>query len=96
MRIVATPAYMTADPAARNTFQAAALGLLGGYNQQPSMAFGDPTLDKVGYEDLTPMEDGTEQHLSVHVPVSGTERLWCKRDDYPDGPVFTFLLPSDY
>lgn len=97
MRIVATPAYQSQDPEARSAFQDLALATLGkAPESQPSMVFGDPAAKELGFSDLTEMADGTEQYLSAKVPVLGTQELWCKRDDYPDGPVYTFLLPSDY
>ena len=97
MRVVATPAYLTQDAEARAIFEALAFAALSPEPQsQPSMVFGDPDATQPKLEDPIPMDDGTTQFLSAIVPVVGTQKLWCKRDDYPDGPVFTFLTPSDY
>lgn len=88
MRLVATPAYLATDPEHRQRFQEAALASLGHAPQsEPSMAFGDPGLPALELDD---------EGCSAKIPVGGTDRLWCKRDDYPEGPVFTFLVPSDY
>jgi len=97
MRIVATPAYLTAHPEARTEFESLVLRVMSPVaHSQPSMIFGDPEAPGQELEDLTEMDDGSKVHLSMRVPVLGFKKLWCKRDDHPDGPVYTFLLPSDY
>lgn len=88
MKVLATPAFQAVDGFTRELFQVAAfksLGLTAG--SEPSMAFGDPNIKDFALDD---------EGRSIKIPVRGSERLWCKRDDYPDGPVFTFLLPSDH
>lgn len=96
--IFATPGFQSAlsqNPDKVNDFMRRALGVLGhSFESQPSMAFGDPTVTEDGLEDETEMKDGSMQFLSARIPAS--PRQWCKRDDYPHGPVFTFLLPGDY
>lgn len=98
-RFVVTPgieAVMAQHPAQVQAFVSNALAQLGPYDQQPSMVFGDPSVTEARLEDLTPMDDGTEKHLSAVIPCQ-PEKMWLKRDDYPNGqPVYTLLLPSEY
>lgn len=98
-RFVVTPgveAVMGDHPGEVQAFVDEALKRLGPYDQQPSMVFGDPKVKEAYLEDLTTMDDGTEQHLSAVIPCR-PEKMWLKRDDYPDGqPVYTLLLPSEY
>jgi len=95
MRIVATPGFLARDPAAREEFMGRALAALGrDAESQPSMAFGTPDVGENTPEDETEMRDGSRQFLSVRIPAP--VEMWCKRDDYPEGPVYTFLLSSDY
>jgi hypothetical protein len=98
-RFVVTPgieALVATNPGQVQTFVDNALAQLGAYDQQPSMVFGDPKVTKAHLDDLTPMDDGTEKHLSAVIPCQ-PQKMWLKRDDYPDGqPVYTLLLPSEY
>ncbi len=97
MRIVATPAYLAAMPEARAQFENTAMQVMSPVaGSQPSMVFGDPAAQGRELEDLTEMENGNKVHTSMRIPVMGAQKLWCKRDDHPEGPIFTFLLPSDY
>ncbi len=56
-----------------------------GPESEPSMIVGDPACKGGDFED-----DGR----TLRIP--GKFKFYAKRDDYPEGPVVTFLLPSEY
>jgi hypothetical protein len=96
MRILETPGFRRQSTAAeQEQFRVRALAALGrSPESQPSMAFGSPAVEENTPEDEMEMRDGSKQFLSVKIPAP--VEMWCKRDDYPEGPVYTFLLPSEY
>ena len=55
--------------------------------QEPSMVIGSPEAKKAR------LEDGGR---TLVVPFRGKQTVYAKRDDYPQGPVVTFLLASEY
>lgn len=84
-RAVATPNFLshTVD----GTFQLRVLSLMGGKGAEPTMIVGDPDIEENVSED---------EGATLRIPINTPEKVWAMRDDYPDGPVVTFLMPEDY
>jgi hypothetical protein len=95
-RLVATPGFLAAHPReVLDPWMTKALKSIGrDRDSEPSMVFGRPEVTEDTPCDEFDKGDGTKVYCSIR--INAPSELWLKRDDHPDGPIFTFLLPRDY
>jgi hypothetical protein len=84
-----TPGF-SAEGVAAAHFYMKAMSLIGPLpGSEPSLIVGDPAeINMNGVRE----DDGR----TVRVKSITSVRVYCKRDDYPEGPVFTFLRADEY
>jgi len=84
--IVATPAYLEFSAQTQEAF---ADWVNRAFNLSSEIDFvvGDPTAHALTLED---------QERTARVPFLGNQKVYCKKDFYPDKTLITFFLASEY